>query len=720
MAEPSDPDNVPRPQDPPDALGRVFISYASQDAPAAQKVCSALETAGFACWIAPRDVRPGESYAAAIVNAINSCRTLVLMLSRGAIDSPHVLREVERASSKRRPVLSIRMDATELPPELEYFLSANQWLDASGGSVDEILPALIASVGGRDAGKAVREATRAGIPGGPRAADPTASTAPGSAAAGRGTRTAAILIAVAVVAGFAYLLADKFWLSKRAVTEPSLAPVGSSAAPAAAAVSEKSIAVLPFTDMSEKKDQEYFSDGLSEELIDLLTKIPELHVPARTSSFYFKGKSEDIPTISQRLRVAHVLEGSVRKSGNHMRVTAQLVRADNGYHLWSETYDRNLDDIFKVQDDIAGAVVKALKVSLLQGDAPRVAPTANSEAYTLYLRAVALAKTGAPADTVQAREYLLQALKLDPQFALGWAELSDVYTDDTVDWNSVFAPKDQRISSSNDPGRPSGTYSDDGLPTDWHRAAKERVVDEAHDAAANALKYGPNLAAAHLAMARVRLFVDWDWAAAESELDKARELEPDNAHILQQAASLAITLGQLQKAIDCAQRAIMQDPLGTASNELAKASYRIGALPQAENAYRQLVELYPTASAFHYRYGLVLLARGHQQAALDEIGRDIPPYRQVGLPLALDALGRRADADRELALAEQKWGPGMSYQISYVYASRNQPDRAMDWLEHAYQMHDAGLISMLHDPMLKSLETNSRFQALLRKMKLSQ
>jgi len=242
----------------------------------------------------------------------------------------------------------------------------------------------------------------------------------------------------------------------------------------------------------------------------------------------------------------------------------------------------------------------------------------------------------------------------------------------------------------------------------------------AHDAAERALKFGPNLSAAYLAMARVRLFVDWDWAAAETEINKARDLDPGDARILKQAASLAITLGRLPQAIDFATRAIAQDPLGTANNEFGKANYRIGALPQAESAYRQLIELYPTASGFHYRYALVLLALGKPQAAFDEMTRDITPYRQAGLPLALDALGRRADADRELAVAEQKWGIGMAYQISCVYASRNDPDRAMDWLERAYQQHDAGLISMLHDPMLRNLERGSRFQALLRKMHLSQ
>ena len=676
------------------AGSKIFISYASQDVAVADKLCAALEASGFPCWIAPRDVRAGESYAAAIVQAINDCKMLVLVLSKSASESSHVLREVERASSKKRPVLVVRMDTAGLPPDLEYFLSANQWLDASRGPLEQILPALIASVRGRDAGKVT-------LP-------PSIPSKPSFRLTAR-----ALLLALAVV-GLGGVLAAKFWLSKR-VPQAPVAQVAPATTPSDTAITEKSIAVLPFTDMSEKKDQEYFSDGLSEELIDLLTKIPELRVPARTSSFYFKGKSEDIPTIARRLMVAHVLEGSVRKSGNHMRVTAQLVRADNGYHLWSETYDRNLDDIFKVQDDIAGAVVKALKVSLLQTDAPRTAPTANSEAYTLYLRAAALAKRESSAETVQAHEYLQQALRLDPQFALGWAALAEVYTDDTVDWDSIFDRKTETLTGTHDT-HGTGAYVD-SIPPDWERISKV-VVAGSHDAADRALKYGPNLPETHLAMARVRLFVDWDWAAAESEINKARDLDPRNARATQLAASLAITVGKLPQAIDFAQRAVAQDPLGTANYELGKASYRIGALPQAADAYRQLIELYPTASAYHFRYALILLALGKPQAALDELARDIPPYRQVGLPLALDALGRRADADRELIVAEKKWGIGMAYQISYVYASRNDPDRAMQWLERAYTQHDAGLVSMLHDPMFKNIERAPQFQSLLRKMNM--
>jgi TolB-like protein len=337
MAERAEPENLQGPADTAKATAepaRVFISYASQDAVVATALVEALERHGVACWIAPRDVEAGALYADAIVRAIGGAKAVVLMLSESAIASSHVGKEIERASSKKRPIFALRIDAAPLTPAFEYFLSESQWVEAQAGNMEPAYAKLIGAIH-----KSAPTAPEI-IP----AMTPSAGIA--SAARSISRRNRMLLAAGLVVAvALATLLANKFWPAKHVAAEqPTARNV----------VSDKSIAVLPFTDMSEKKDQECFSDGLSEELIDQLAKIPELHVPARTSSFYFKGKSEDIPTIARRLMVAHVLEGSVRKSGNHMRVTAQLVRADNGYHLWSETYDRNLDDIFKVQDDITG------------------------------------------------------------------------------------------------------------------------------------------------------------------------------------------------------------------------------------------------------------------------------------------------------------------------------------------------------------------------------
>jgi TolB-like protein/Tfp pilus assembly protein PilF len=481
--------------------------------------------------------------------------------------------------------------------------------------------------------------------------------------------------------------------------------VDSRAATPPAPISAKSVAILPFLDMSENKDQEHFSDGLTEELINRLSKIPDMRVPARTSSFYFKGKSEDIPTIAKKLMVAHVLEGSIRKSGDRLRVTAQLARADNGYHLWSETYDRRLDDVFKVQDDIAAAVVKALKVSLLDAGVPHIAPTANSEAYTLYLQAGSLAKRDSSADSLRAYDYLNQALRLDPRFALAWAALAELYTNDSVEWGKIFPSDD-------------GTGQNLDLSATKFALGSNRVSVAAHDAGARALALDPNDADIHRSMARVMWWFDFNWDAADAELKKARALDPGSARIFEQSAQLAITMGRLTEGLALANDAATLDPLGTVYRDIGAAYHRLGVLDQAAAAYRHLIEIHPTMAGAHFRYGLVLLSQHEPQAALEQFERDEPWYREAGVPLALDALGRHCDADRALAIAERNWGSGMAYQISYVYAARGDVDRAVAWLERAYRQRDAGLLAITRDPMLRSLTGNPGFKALLRRLTL--
>lgn len=475
--------------------------------------------------------------------------------------------------------------------------------------------------------------------------------------------------------------------------------------PVAAAVAPKSVAVLPFLDMSERQDQEYFADGLAEELINRLTKVAALRVPARTSSFYFKGKSEDVPTIAKRLMVAHVLEGSVRKSADRLRVTAQLIRADNGYHLWSETYDRRFDDVFLVQDDIAAAVVKALKVQLLDPDPHRSAPTANSEAYTLYLQADSLAKRGTSKDSLRAHDHLRKALRLDSKFALAWSALAELYTNDSVEWSEVF-PAEDVVGQTLD------------LSTRRFLLGTNKVSLAAHEAAERALTLDSNEADIHRAMARVLWWFDFNWDGAAEELKKARALDPGNARIVEQSAHLAISTGRFAEALELANLAVTLDPLGPMW-VMSLAYHRLGKLEEAAAAARRLIELHPTRAGFHFRYGLILLCQQQPQAALEQFERDEPYYRDVGAALALDQLGRRADSDRSLATAERNWGNGMAYQISYIYAARGDTERALAWLERAYRQRDAGLLTIAHDPMLQSLAENARFRAFLSKLMLS-
>jgi adenylate cyclase len=449
---------------------------------------------------------------------------------------------------------------------------------------------------------------------------------------------------------------------------------------------QKSIAVLPFVDMSEKKDQEYFADGLSEELIGMLTTVPELRVPARTSSFYFKGKQTTIADIAKALGVAHVLEGSVRKSGNTLRITAQLIRIDNGYHVWSETYDRKLDDIFQVQDEIASAVVKALKVSLLEGEMPKATRAANPEAYALYLQGRSLHYRGTHADAQKAITYMEQALKLDPTYAPAWFGLADSLVYDYVYFG--------------------GSYQD--------------VHARARAAAETALRLDPKLSDAHLAMGRILGELEWDWPAADAEFKRTLELDPNNVLALWCASGYALIGDRLDEALKLIQKAAARDAVGYGVyTGIGDVQIRRGRLAEAEAAYRKATELNATAAGTYMWLGFVLLAREEPAAALAAMEQETDEgYRQYGLALAFGALGRQSDADRALAALETNYADSRPGHIASVYACRKQLDRAFAWLDRAYRQRDGWLPLIKADPCVKNLEPDPRYKALLRKLKL--
>jgi TolB-like protein len=690
MADRAEPENIQGPEanatvDP----ARVFVSYASPDAAVAGALVEALERDGITCWMAPRDVKAGALYADAIVRAIGVAKALVLVLSKSAIGSSHVGKEVERASSKKRPIIALRMDSAPLTPALEYFLSESQWVEAQAGNLETAYARLI---------DAIREPERT-APGISPAVTPSSGTTRAALPKGRRNRIllAAILTVVALV--LAALVADKFWPAKHGAAEQPMTT-------ATSVVSNKSIAVLPFTDMSEKHDQEYFSDGMTEEIIDLLVKVPDLKVPARTSSFYFKGKSTQIPDIARQLGVANVLEGSVRKSGSHLRVTAQLVRADNGFHIWSETYDRQLDDVFKTQDEIAGAVVKALKVSLVRPDAPLAIPTTSNEAYELYLQARELANSGSEEGILKGYEDLKRAVSLDPKFALAWASLAELLARDNVNWGLVI-----RHAGSHAP-------SDNTDVGDWESTWSQTRAD-ARAAADQAIRLAPELAESHAARALVFELLDWNWSVADSEMQRALEIEPNNARFNELAADIPLALGNVSDSLRLAQRAATLDPLGHAWRAVGFAEEFSGALKEAADAFRKGIALYPTAVMAHFRYAQVLLEMGEPQAALAEFEREtLVPARRVGTAQALDSLGRHQQAEQAIALGEQKWGNAMAYQISYFYAGRKDADRAFSWLERAYRQHDGGLVNLKVDTRLRNLRQDPRYAALLRKVNL--
>jgi len=647
----------------------VFISYASHDKAVADTVCKALENAALTCWIAPRDVVPGESFAGAIVHAIDATKAIVLVLSEHSADSQHVLREVERASSKRHPLIALRIDLAPMPADLEYFLNTSQWLDASTSGVKRALPKLV-------------DAARSALALSASAASITSSPAATASATRPPARWLAVIAAI-TVAALGYVLVDKFWLSKRVAATVEQAALAVTATPTGAAVPEKSIAVLPFVDMSEKHDQEYFSDGLTEELLDMLSQVPDLRVPARTSSFYFKGRPEDIPTIAQKLRVAHVLEGSVRKAGNTIRVTAQLIRADNGYHLWSKTYDRDIKDIFKVQDEIAAAVVEALKAKLLPAqDISSHHRTTNIEAYTQYLLGNQLRALDTPEANRQALASYQKAIALDPGYAAAYSGLSE------TEWRMA----DQSTSEA----------------AGYRRAAA---------AAEKAITLAPDSPDGYWARGQLQSDYFFNWNRAQSDYEHALALDPNYVRALIAEGRLFATLGRMPEAIATMRKAIALDPMSVvAQRALVSMLVDADELSAAREAANRLREINPQEDP--YIYGDIELFSGRAREALAIYQTGSLDYKNVGIAMAEHTLGHAAESQRALEILEQKYANDWAYQIVEVYAWRGESDKAFEWLERAYRQRDGGLTSVTYDRALTSLRGDPRYKALLHKMNL--
>ena len=447
-----------------------------------------------------------------------------------------------------------------------------------------------------------------------------------------------------------------------------------------------SIAVLPFVDMSQARDQEYFSDGLSEELLNVLAKIPQLRVIGRTSSFQFKGKTEDPRVIGAKLGVEHLLEGSVRKDRNRVRITAQLVKASDGTSVWTDTFDRTLDDLFKVQDEIAKAVAQAMKVRLLApGSSERSRPP-NSEAYSLYLEARYFAERRSKEDYERAIVLYNKAIAADPTFAAPWAGLAWVYA-----WQA----------------------SDGLIPAD-------AGGKQAREAAQRGLSLDPKLVESLSAMVYILTGYDWDWTGADAVVQQLLVLDARNVDTLYSAALSARTLGRFDEAIGFYEQVITSDPLRFGSrNNLGLALYYSGRLTEAEAEFRKLLELRPGFGRAHCQLGKVLLALGQFEAALASIEKESSDvWRSICLPLAYHALGRRAESDAAVRELIREYAEDWAFQIAEVQAFRGEIDEAFAWLDRAYAQRDGGLSEMKGDPLLKNLEGDPRYHGFLRKMKL--
>jgi TolB-like protein/cytochrome c-type biogenesis protein CcmH/NrfG len=495
-------------------------------------------------------------------------------------------------------------------------------------------------------------------------------------------------IIVVLVLALGYFVADKFWLAKREPVPESVATKPTAPLPPAAiAVPEKSIAVLPFVDMSEKKDQEYFSDDLTEELIDRLSHSPELKVIARTSSFSFKGKSEDVRAIASKFGVAYLLEGSVRKAGSELRITVQLIRAADGTHLWSHTYDRNLADIFKLQDEIAGTVAQALNVALKTG-IPGERDQRSPDAHNLLLQGDFFLHRGTEQDTEKAVDFYKRAILLDPNYALALERLA------TASMLQVFH----------------GGIS----ITEGNARAREALK--------RALKIDPNLASAHASLGSLYELFDWNWQAAQTEYKRARELDPSDDSAQTRLARIdAFKSGRFDEVIAAFDQHLLRDPLDTVALwRLGVLLVAAGRLNEAEAAWRKLEELSPKYNGGHFWWAMALVLMGRNTEALATVKRESEEsMRLSALPAVYWSLGRRAESDAALNELKEKYAADNAYQIAEMHAYRGEVESAFEWLERAYRQRDGGMVYLRVDPILSNLHGDSRYKGLLAKMKLA-
>jgi TolB-like protein/Flp pilus assembly protein TadD len=474
------------------------------------------------------------------------------------------------------------------------------------------------------------------------------------------------VLAVAVV----LLLTDRFVL-RHGINETMAIPI-----------SAQSIAVLPFVNMSEDKANEFFSDGISEELLNLLTKIPQLKVAARTSSFSFKGKGVEIPEIARQLHVANVLEGSVRKSGEQLRITAKLIRAAEGYHLWSETYDRKMDDIFKIQDEIAGEVVKELKVKLL-GSAPKVRTT-DPKAYALYLQARELGRQDNPEAYPQSDALLRQVLEIDPRYAPGWDQLA-----------RNFVSK-----------------------TGMGLLSTQEGYARAREAAEKALSIDPDYAPPHSRLGLIAMWGDNDPAVAARHFQKALALDPTDLDVLRNAATFLSSLGRLEEALTLNEAVIRHDPVNvTTLYNLGIYQRMAGRYDAAIASFRTVLSLSPDNAVAHFNLGMTLLLKGDATGALVEVEQEKTEVsRMIGLPMVYCALGRKADADAALNALIAKYEKDFAYNIATVYAFCGDADKTFEWLAKAVTYQDSGLSEIVTENLFHKIYSDPRWLPFMRKI----
>lgn len=654
--------------------GAVFLSYASEDADAAARICAALRAAGIEVWFDRDELRGGDAWDSKIRKQVHDCALFVAVISAHTNARTEGYFRLEWKLATKR-LLNISDDAAFLMP-----VAIDDTPEAHARVPGEFLDVQWTRLRGGEPPPAFAEHVRRLLDRHPvaepaihaRAAD---AASPGSKGLALGSRPRVRQLRVAATAVTALLVlgGGLWWYFQGAPNKP-LEPATVPGIP------PNSIAVLPFLNMSSDKEQEYLSDGLTEELLNLLATIPELRVAARTSSFFYKGKDLKLPEVARELQVAHLLEGSIRKSGNRLRITAQLIRGSDGYHEWSKTYDRTLEDVFAVQEEIATAVVSQLKIALL--GTPIKARTTSPEAYSLFLQAFQLDQLGEGRFEESSALYR-KVLELDPDYTPALLTLGSNYQGQA----------------------------------DYGLRPLEEGMEVARGMYKKAIALDPDYGLAYACLGYLALAYDLDLAAAAQHFERALALSPTDLYTLGIATSLSEALGRRENLIRFNEYFVSRDPMDPgAHGGLAVAYQEAGLYDKAIASFRTALSLSPERHGTNAGIGDTLFLKGDYEGALDAYEREpSEPNRLFGLSAAHYALGHRPESDAALDEAIAKYSHWAS-NIACEYALRNDPDRAFEWLERAITVRDSGLLNVPTTIWFKNLHDDSRWLPFLRKI----
>jgi TolB-like protein/Tfp pilus assembly protein PilF len=622
---------------------------------------AALEAEGWSVWWDP-EISPGEEFDALIAEALENALSVIVVWTPNSVGSRWVRGEA-RDASDRGVLVPVRFDQAKLPIDFRavHTIDLDDWdEDTESENFQRIRRVLADKLGASPDSVRARPAAR----------PPRSRAAPAGPAL---KRRAGLLLVAMLALGIGAMLVKTYGPQPGDI----LARMPGDGAAATAVAADQSIAVLPFVNRSSDAEQEYFSDGISEELLNLLAKIPELRVISRSSAFSFKGKDIAIPEIARQLNVAHILEGSVRRSGNMLRITAQLIDARSDTQLWSETWDRPLDDIFTIQDEIAATVVEQLKVTLL-GEVPHAQET-DPEAYALFLQARYLGRQITAEAFAQSNALYQQALAIDPDYAAAWDGLARNYA--------------RQVGN--------------GLLSFEEGSALAR------EAAEKAFAIDPDSAPAHALLGWITMLFDKDLAQAARHIERALQLAPADLAIIRNAARLLHALGRLDEAIVLEEHAIAQDPVDPIGHANLGTNYLLaGRWDDAIAALETALRLSPGYIGAHYWIGTALLFKGEPEAALAAFARESDEeYRVKGAALASFALGRETEYQARLDELIERWGDQWPSEVAHVYAWTGETDRAFEWLARSAAEED-GAFDPKH-PMLWPLKNDPRWLPLL-------